>query len=294
MKPSRNFALSIVLGIALVAGFVFLPLVSAHADLFSDDTQKTEIENRLPPPSLSSLKEIEASSKITGDDKNAMPIDIRKDALKEAAMSYGARGGLAARTFQIRQDLKQRSAYLDKVFNFRQLLIAAPSGLLMEPPIISESLDALIVNDDGQQAALSDTIYNINQNVRIVTAPRTWRQYLERDWGEVSKPPEILRPKNEDERALWREYVEKGWFQGFAQADEIFEQDLAALVADFRGMVRYRKLLAQNMVSPPFTQQIDRGVTGGGNTMRIGDRAVTITEKPQFKAGSDQWRPASR
>ncbi|HNQ92190.1 MAG TPA: type IV secretory system conjugative DNA transfer family protein, partial [Alphaproteobacteria bacterium] len=66
-------------------------------------------------------------------------------------------------------------------------------------------------------------------------------------------------------------------------------------VADFDGMVRYRKLLAQGMVSPPFAQQIDRGVTGGDDgAMRIGDRAVVITGTPQLISGSQEWQPASR
>lgn len=244
------------------------------------------------PPEITKLKEIPGPKEIKKE--SALPLDIRKEALKEAALSYGARGGLASRTFQIRNQLTKRETYLDKIYNFRELLIAAPSGLQMEPPIISESLDALLIEGDGQTAAVSDTIYNINKNVRIVSAARNWRQYLERQWGEVEEPPEILRPMNNEERAIWRELVEKGWAEGTTQADEIFEQDLATLNADFAGMVRYRKLLAQSMVSPPFIQQVDRGVTGDGSTMRIGDRAVSITDTPKLISGSDQWRPASR
>lgn len=257
------------------------------------DADRVEKPDVIPtPPRIEELKEIPGPKEIKKE--SALPIDIRKEALKEAALSYGARGGLASRTFEIRQQLTKRESYLDKVYNFRQLLIAAPSGLQIEPPIISESLDALLIEGDGQTAAVSDTIYNINKNVRIVSAARNWRQYLERQWGEVEEPPEILRPMNNEERALWRELVEKGWGEGRTQADEIFEQDLAALNADFNGMVRYRKLLAQNMVSPPFAQQLDRGVTGDGNTMRVGDRAVAITDAPKLISGTDAWRPASR
>lgn len=257
------------------------------------DADRAETPDVIPvPPRIEQLKEIPGPKEIKKE--SALPIDIRKEALKEAALSYGARGGLASRTFEIRQQMTKRESYLDKVYNFRQLLIAAPSGLQIEPPIISESLDALLIEGDGQTAAVSDTIYNINKNVRIVSAARNWRQYLERQWGEVEEPPEILRPMNNEERALWRELVEKGWGEGRTQADEIFEQDLAALNADFNGMVRYRKLLAQNMVSPPFAQQLDRGVTGDGNTMRVGDRAVAITDAPKLISGTDAWRPASR
>ena len=38
---------------------------------------------------------------------------------------FGARGGLAARTFEIRTELDTRARYLDKVFNFGQLLVSA-------------------------------------------------------------------------------------------------------------------------------------------------------------------------
>ena len=45
-------------------------------------------------------------------------------------------------------------------------------------------------------------------------------------------------------------------------------------------MIRYRMLLAQGMVSPPYATQHDRGVTGGGKMMRIGDREVLISGMP--------------
>jgi defect-in-organelle-trafficking protein DotC len=152
----------------------------------------------------------------------------------------------------------------------------------------------LLIEGDGQKAAVADAIYRINENVKIVSAPRNWRQYLERSWGSVEDPPEILRPKDAEERAVWRELVKKGWDEGYEQADEVFDQDLNRLSADFAGMVRYRQLLAQGMVSPPFAQQVDRGVTGEDATMRVGDRAVVITGVPQLITESGRWQPANR
>ena len=58
--------------------------------------------------------------------------------------------------------------------------------------------------------------------------------------------------------------------------------------------MRYRVLLTQGMVSPPYALQVDRGVTGDGNEMRIGDRAVQITGVPELITGSEQWQPANR
>tara|TARA_Y100001934_G_C12281693_1_gene740241 strand:- start:461 stop:640 length:180 start_codon:yes stop_codon:yes gene_type:complete len=59
-------------------------------------------------------------------------------------------------------------------------------------------------------------------------------------------------------------------------------------------MVRYRVLLSQNMISPPFALEQDRGITGGGSKLRVGDRAVTITGPSQLKAGGNEWQPADR
>lgn len=248
------------------------------------------------PPSRESLEKAQPQMKVkkNEDGQAGLPFNIREDAIREAALSYGARGGLAARTYEIRKDLEKTSSYLDKVFDFSLLLIPAPSGLLIEPPIITEDDNALIIGAGGQEAAVADRIYNINVNAKIVSAARLWRNYLERDWGEVAPPPDILLPENQAERDAWVKYVREGWDKGYEQANEIFQDDLHQLTADYQGMIRYRMLLAQGMVTPPYALQVDRGVTGGGNQMRVGDRAVQITGRPEFTPGADQWQPANR
>ncbi len=217
---------------------------------------KLPVDNEVPvstaeeePVELKDLVNYEPVDDVTAD--HNLPIDIRRDALKEAAISFGARGGLAKRTFEIRGELDLRTRYLDKIFNFSQLLVAAPSGFLIEPPVVSEAMNSMLIDIDGQTAAVSDKIYNIIRNARIVSAPRTWRIYLEREWGDVLPPPDILTPENDEERDIWDVHVRKGWNAGYAQADEIFQSDLARLDSDFHGMIRYRMLLAQGMISPP-------------------------------------------
>ena len=219
---------------------------------------------------------------------------IRVEALKEAALSYGARGGLAKRTSEIRASLAQRESNMDRIYDFKRLLIPAPSGLLIEPPIITEGEDATLIETGGQLAAVADKIYNINRNARIVSSPRNWRAYLEREWGVVQLPPQVLLPRTDDERAAWAKNMAIGWEEGVKQADEIFQADLNKLNADYTGMIRYRKLLAQGIVSAPYALQIDRGVTGGGEEMRVGDRAVQITGPSQLQTGAFEWQPVPR
>jgi defect-in-organelle-trafficking protein DotC len=244
-----------------------------------------------PPPAMKELQEQTTGEKVTPD---SMGLQIRADALREAALSYGARGGLASRTFEIQRRLAEYETSMSKAFDFSRLLVAAPSGLLIEPPVVSEAQRAVLVNAGGQAAAVADRIYRINRIARIVTAARNWRLYLERDWGRVDPPPGILLPRDGDERDHWREWIKEGWAAGLTQAEETFEADLDRLTNDFVGMVRYRELLAQGMISSPYTLADDRGITGGGSEMRVGDRGVTITGQAALIPKSGAWTPAPR
>ena len=294
MRPLRVWGSSLPsmnkLSVFVIGMFFCLAIISVASPV---QAQGLTPDVNKPPVVLDDLINIKPKRK-TKEGAKDLPLDIRLDALEDAALSYGARGGLQWRTWHIRSETETRARYLDKVFNFRNLLIPAQSGLMIEPPVISEAMDALLINNRGEQAAVADKILKINRNARIVSAPRTWRTYLERVWGDVEPPPDILRPIDKEERVLWESAIRRGWKNGVEQADDIFQADLNKLVSDYQGMIRYKSLLAQGMVSPPYALQVDRGVTGDGNTMRIGDRELEITNMPQLQTGYDQWQPASR
>ncbi|MBU0799601.1 MAG: type IV secretion system DotC family protein, partial [Alphaproteobacteria bacterium] len=202
--------------LTLVTGTVFVATPLAHAMDIGDEAAPAQ------PPTLYELENLPKMNIMT-EDATALPFDIRGDAMKEAALSYGMRGGLSWRTYEIRKELDTRAQYLDKVYNFRHLLIPAPSGLLIEPPTISAAENAMLIDGKGLEAAVADRIYNISANARIVSSPRLWNNYLERDWGTVEPPPDILRPNNDYEREKWIAWVNEGWLKGIEQADEIFE-----------------------------------------------------------------------
>lgn len=269
--------------VLLAAGFL-LACGAAYA-------QDPSVLEASPPPPV--LEELQEQNRGDAPDKGeVMGLQIRNDALREAALSYGARGGLSYRTFEIQRRLVEHEISLNKTYDFTRLLVAAPSGLLIEPPIVSEAQRAVLVNGGGQEAAVADRVFRINQAARIVTAPRNWRLYMERDWGRVDPPPTLLLPRDEQERTVWRDLVQEGWNAGMAQAEETFEADIDRLTNDYVGMVRYRELLAQGMISPPYAMHEDRGVTGGGSEMRIGDRGVTITGPSVLIPRSETWTTA--
>lgn len=224
----------------------------------------------------------------------ASAVNVREDAQRDAAISFGARSGLARQTYEIRRSLGNHHMSLSRTFDFRRLLIPGPSGMMIEPPIVTEALHNTLINGDGQVAAVSDRVLSILRNARIVTAPRDWHQYLERSWGDVELPPQVLLPRNNDERTKWRQWVAIGWDMGVQQADEIFQLDLDRMTRDFSGMVRYRELLAQGMISEPYAMYEDRGITGDGNQLLIGDRTVKITGPAELEARPERWIPLPR
>ena len=265
-----------------------------------DIADKAKTDELGPPPDMTALQQVNTYQAATvnslADDpvSKGLSLDMRRDAQKEAALSYGARGGLAKRNFEIMERMKGFETVLDRVFDFRALLLKAPSGLLIEPPIIKESRDAVVVTNNGDEAAVADSVFDINKKAKIVTAPRDWRQYLIQSWSRVPPPPRILWPKTAKEQAEWDAWVAQGWEAGTEQADQIFEANVNQLVAEYNGMVRYKMLLAQEMISAPYAMHEDRGVTGDTNQMRVGDRAVRITGPSQFLTKADLWKPANQ
>jgi defect-in-organelle-trafficking protein DotC len=267
---------------------------ATSSDPFDDmglPPEPTYAKDATLPPDLDSMVN-KRPSDVSPEEANAIKIRLR--AIQQAGLSYGARGGLSRRTWEIRQQLDKNVSNLDKTFNFRYLLVSAPSGLLIEPPVVTESERNVLVSSDGQEAAVTDAMLRISREARIVTAGREWRTYLERDWGNVQPPPDVVLPKNDLEQNVWAKAVATGWEQGYEQADEIFQSDLDRMVRDYTGMVRYRWLLAHKMISAPFALHQDRGVTGGGTEMRIGDRALSITGQSMLQARPDGWQPVPR
>ena len=127
---------------------------------------------------------------------------------------------------------------------------------------------------------------------RFITAPPNWRNYIWMGYEKPEKPNATLLPQNSAERKIWNEHVAIGWNEGSKQADEIFSANLARLKRDFEGMILYRKLLAQNMVTSPYVSQAELGITGDGNKLHIDDRVLRITSIPQLQTDPKNWRPA--
>jgi defect-in-organelle-trafficking protein DotC len=230
--------------------------------------------------SLAELKEIHSTGSISDNSSKV----IRSQSLQDTALSVGAQAGLYYRALQINQILQQQSKALDEIFNFNRLMLSDH----VLPPVLQTSAKNLKL-DGADVLRLSDTMYLIRSQARFVTAAPNWRNYLLMNATPADIPPYNMLPKTRQERVIWREYVTLGWQQGIEQGDLMLKDNLARLKRDFEGMILYRQLLAKKMVSSPFVQTDNLGVTGGGESLRINDELMQIKALPQLQPDSKQW-----
>lgn len=212
--------------------------------------------------------------------------NIRLASLKQTARSVGAQAGLAWRSQQTNRLLLIQKRNLDKIFNFNYLILH--KNVL--PPVLAEGQNTLNLADN-RTIRISEHDYQIVYPPRFITAPPSWRDYLWMSYQRPEIPNSTLLPKNHREALVWNQYVKAGWNEGVVQANEIFNTNVNRLTRDFNGMILYRKLLAQNMISPPYVAEAELGVTGGGDNLHINDRVLRITAISELKANSKVWRP---
>ena len=236
--------------------------------------------------SLAGLQEM-ASTKSAKTRSMPTMSKIREMALKETALSLGAQSALAWRAKYIDDQLVKQSRNLDTIYDFNALILE--HNIL--PPVLLEGRNTLNLADT-QTIRISDRTYKVAKQARFITTPPNWRQYLWMDYKKPEYPNMTLLPKTKEERQVWCHYVDKGWQNGVEQANIILEESISRIKEDFAGMIMYRKLLAMNMVSPPFVSHTDLGVTGDGGEIHIDDRVLRITALPALNVNSSEWRAA--
>lgn len=211
---------------------------------------------------------------------------IKAQALRETATSLGAQGALAWRAKAINGTLTNEASSLDKLYDFNRLML--PNNVL--PPVLAESSNAL-TQSNADTLRLADKTYKILSPARFTTTPPTWRTYLWLSFKQPDIPDKTLLPKTQSEAKIWNDYLKVGWKKGLTQANQIFSANMSRLKRDYLGMVLYRKLYAQHMVSAPFVARAELGVTGDKNEVRINDQVLKITSHSALQMDSAKWKP---
>ncbi|MBW4036785.1 MAG: type IV secretion system DotC family protein [Proteobacteria bacterium] len=238
------------------------------------------------PPSLN---ELQALRPLTGKHKAISP--MRREALRQNALCYGAQGGLAAESYAINLMLVNYQADLDRTFDFGKLMVNVSNGqTLLRPPIVTEAQMAFALAPGGQIAKQTDQVYEITQQAQLASAPPNWRTYLVRTWAKPTPPPSAIRPRTRLEVEYWHKWVAEGWALGEAQGAQIFLDDLSRLENNYIGMVRYQVLLRAGLVESPDLVFHHQAVSGGRNRMLIGNDVIRITNQPGLDPNAANWR----
>jgi len=254
------------------------------------------LSDRLGPPPLS-LEALKQQVPLgpgrrresDGSDTAGLNLDIKEN--RDAALSYGMRGGLAWRTWETCQRLDGQAATLDRIWTFRSLAIAVPGSFaVVVPPVVTAADRSMAVAGDGKSATFSQKKFDILVDAKIASIAPDWRNYLYRVWQNPAVPDPLLLPRSAEEKKAWDAAVDQGWQLGIRQADEIFELDLNRLRRDFEGMVRFRELVARGLIRDIYLSATDLGVQGGGKTLIIGEQAVRITEPAALDPRTGNWR----
>ncbi len=242
-----------------------------------------------PPPSLEALQ-----ATRPGDEKGDGLEPGRSDTVRTAALTYGAQGGLAARSFAINEMLRRYEAQLDSAYDFGALVLPVGSGqTMMRPPVVSAAQMAFALGDGAQVARETSCIYEITREAQLSSAPPNWRTYLVRAWAKPQRPADGSLPRTTREVAYWNKWVAEGWAQGEKQAVEIFLSDLGRIERDIVGMARYRVLLRAGLVEPPKVAFETSRADGGRDSLHVGDRTIRITDQPGLQGNPRRWTPGA-
>lgn len=209
----------------------------------------------------------------------------RASLIQEAAVSFGAQAGMAARTRQLNDAVQGNSSVYDKTFRFSDLMIEP--GFLA--PVVTEGRDAYQQNN-SREVRVADRIYRIEIRERLVSTPPRWQEYVLGSTSSPLTPDRTARPRTKAERAWWDQWSQVGWNKGVAQADQAFSSRLARLRRDFEGMVRFKSLYQQGVITMPILAKSNLGVTGGGDEMAINDRVYQITEQSKLDPNTNRWK----
>jgi defect in organelle trafficking protein DotC len=239
----------------------------------------------IDPTNLNDLENIQEDPNPVATSSDPELSSLRAKALQDTAMSLGAQGGLAWSSEQMNARLEKDKWYLETIYNFNGMMLT--HGVL--PPVLTEGDNSLNLADPNT-IRIADKTYKIVAQARFATTPPNWRDYLWMTYPKPEIPSKFLLPHSTEEQRVWKKSIKIGWEKGIQQASAIFQQNLATLKRDYRGMLLYRKLLQEKMVSPPYVSKTPLGVTGNGTDMRINDQVLRITELPKLQTDSSNWK----
>ncbi len=275
-------AISIVALLAGCAGHpVRATLAAGAANVVaqaSPSSQGASPSAAAPPPSLQQIESFGAAGGELSPKEAA-----RVGRVRQAALTYGFQAGLAYTTHLINQIVRAHAEYLTRVYDFGALMIDAPYGTKILPPIIVASKN-LYRQIGGNSVIIAHKRYHILAPAAFAPVQPMWQTYLIQPWVKAEQPRHDDFPRNVIERKVWRASLAKGWAEGAAAAYSAFSINNHRLERAFVGMVRWSKLVASGLATKPQVVAVMKPIVGNGVTVTIDKGEVRITRGAELVA----------
>jgi defect-in-organelle-trafficking protein DotC len=235
-----------------------------------------------PPPELQVLEQLGPDATLPTDPSAS----LRYDAMKEVAYTLGVQSAVRWRYGAIGALLKSNQTTLDRVFDFRPLLLH--DGRVA--PAVIERTDGAYRLVSPTEARQTEATYTIDQEARLISRPPDWRDYLLHSYPTFTKPDPAMLPRNAAERQIWSTAVASGWRAGVLQAERLFDTHLSRLRRDYLGMARFKILALQGIVEVPLLAESRLGVVVNGRMLSVGERLFRIPPVTDFQPVRS-WKP---
>ena len=272
---------------------VFAGLSLNGQDTAAQDTSRPDNSGKMQAREMQELLDLDASKARSWQEKQDPARDTGRDAgrdsgtdstlslrdrmVRDAARTISFQKAVALRYAELNRACEERADLLGSIFSFSSLLI---DGHIL-PPVLGFAGPVHTLHDKDSASSVDET-YTIRSQARLVSTAPSWRDYLTQHFDALEIRPECL-PKNSKERSIWQDAVKSGWAQGTAQAEEVFQQNMDRLTADYRGMLRFTMLHKRGLVSLPVMARGHIPIRVGRTTLDINQTVFRLTRPSLFQ-----------
>lgn len=237
------------------------------------------------PPTLKKLLNAKAATNAAVLAGNPFKGE-RGQAQRRAAFTLAVQTAVHWRYSQIDKTLKAHAPELNRVFDFRVLML--DHGRVLPPVITASGPGSKFQSADAERSVIAT--YRIEQPAKLASTAPTWRTYLIHEYPVGDRPNAVLYPRNGKERTRWDDAARRGWKDGVALALRLYKGNLAQLQRDYVGMARFERLAEQGVVSIPLVAANQPRIAVEGKELAIGVRQIRLTRGAAWQA-THRWKP---